>query len=105
MGSTDAAPSPIPRTHSDVISTLVSVFDVIGFVMNAESVSRLKALRVLRVLRLIKLLRLMRGARIFKRCKHTHTDPLHAAARSNRRPLHIHQAAEAHARGTHLQAM
>ena len=61
----------------DSVSTLVSVFDIIGFAAANDTVSRLKALRVLRVLRLVKLLRLMRGARIFKRC--------------TRRPPHMYQ--------------
>ena len=47
----------------DVLATGVSIFDIISFVSNNDSFSRLKALRVLRVLRLVKLLRLLRGAR------------------------------------------
>eukprot|EP00966_Prymnesium_polylepis_P146009 3372646-Prymnesium_polylepis.3 len=83
----------------DLLSTLVSVFDVIGFIMADDSFTRLKALRVLRVMRLIKLLRLIRGARIFKRCegRHPRTCPLagspatriHADASHETRPRRL----------------
>jgi hypothetical protein len=51
------------------IIDLVSIipFDILGMVMNSESVSQLKILRIIRLLRLIKLLRILRSARIFKR--------------------------------------
>jgi len=55
----------------DLISVLVSVFDVVAVVDSGDSdssdVSKLKALRVLRALRLIKLARLARASRLLKR--------------------------------------